>query len=105
VSVQIKRPGEALESRPVDLSYDYDERREGPREQAYARLLASAMEGDQRLFARADGVEEAWRVVEPALSDREPVHIYEPGSWGPAEADALVAGDGGWHCPEVAADG
>jgi hypothetical protein len=33
------------------------------------------------------------------------VHIYEPGSWGPAEADALVAGDGGWHCPEVAADG
>ena len=105
VSVQIKRPGEALESRPVDLTYDYDERREGPREQAYARLLGSALEGDQRLFARADGVEEAWRVVEPALSDREPVHIYQPGSWGPAEADALVAGDGGWHCPEVAADG
>jgi len=105
VSVQIKRPGEALESRPVDLTYDYDERREGPREQAYARLLGSALEGDQRLFARADGVEEAWRVVEPALSDRAPVNIYEPGSWGPAEADALVAGDGGWHDPEVAANG
>ncbi|HEX6335316.1 MAG TPA: glucose-6-phosphate dehydrogenase [Jiangellaceae bacterium] len=105
MSVQIKRPGEALESRPVDLSYDYDERRDGSREQAYTRLLASAMEGDQRLFARADGVEEAWRVVEPVLSDRAPVNIYEPGSWGPAEADALVAGDGGWHCPEIAADG
>ncbi|HEX6235263.1 MAG TPA: glucose-6-phosphate dehydrogenase [Jiangellaceae bacterium] len=101
VSVQIKRPGEALESRPVDLSYDYDERREGPREQAYARLLASAIEGDQRLFARADGVEEAWRVVAPALTDRAPVALYEPGSWGPAEADALIAGDGGWHCPEI----
>lgn len=105
VSVQIKRPGEALESRPVDLSYDYDERREGPREPAYARLLASAMDGDQRLFARADGVEEAWRVVEPALSDRAPVNIYEAGSWGPAEADALIASDGGWHCPDVNGDG
>ena len=105
VSVQIKRPGDALESRPVDLTYDYDERREGPREQAYTRLLASAMEGDQRLFARADGVEEAWRVVEPALTVHAPVIAYEPGSWGPAEADALIAGDGGWHCPDVNTDG
>jgi glucose-6-phosphate 1-dehydrogenase len=104
VSVQIKRPGDALHSRPVDLIYDYDERQEGPREQAYARLLGDALEGDQRLFARADGVEEAWRIVAPALKDHTPVTIYQPGSWGPAEADALIAGDGGWHCPDVAAD-
>ncbi|MGI8875196.1 MAG: glucose-6-phosphate dehydrogenase [Egibacteraceae bacterium] len=101
VSVQIKQPGEALHSRPVDLVYDYDEHRDGPREEAYARLLDSALDGDQRLFARADGVEEAWRVVAPALEDRSPVITYPSGSWGPAEADDLIAADGGWHCPDL----
>jgi glucose-6-phosphate 1-dehydrogenase len=104
VSVQIKRPGEELHSRPVDLVYDYDERRDGPRGQAYARLLESALDGDQRLFARADGVEEAWRVVAPALKDRSPVIVYPPGSWGPAEAEALIADHGGWHCPRITTD-
>jgi glucose-6-phosphate 1-dehydrogenase len=105
VSMQIKRPGEELLSRPVDLAYDYDERREGPREEAYARLLDSALDGDQRLFARADGVEEAWRVVAPALEHQSPVIGYRPGSWGPDEADDLIAGNGGWHCPAEAPDG
>jgi glucose-6-phosphate 1-dehydrogenase len=105
VSVQIKRPGEELLSRPVDLVYDYDERQDGPREEAYARLLDSALDGDQRLFARADGVEEAWRVVAPALERRSSAIGYRPGSWGPDEADDLIAGHGGWHCPAVAPDG
>jgi glucose-6-phosphate 1-dehydrogenase len=105
VSVQIKQPGEPLHGRTVDLIYDYDEHREGPRSEAYARLLDSALEGDQRLFARADGVEEAWRVVAPALENRSRPIIYAPGSWGPAEADELIAGDGGWHCPVLAAEG
>lgn len=100
-SVQIKQPGEQFHSRPVDLVYDFDERVDGPREEAYARLLDSAMEGDQRLFARADGVEEAWRVVEPLVADPGPLFVYDPGSWGPEEADRLIARDGGWHCPEV----
>lgn len=104
VSVQIKQPGEPLHGRTVDLIYDYDEHREGPREEAYARLLDSALEGDQRLFARADGVEEAWRVVAPALEIRSPPIAYAPGSWGPAAADELIVGDGAWHCPVVAAD-
>ena len=104
VSVQIKQPGEELRSRSIDLVYDYDERQEGPRDEAYARLLDSALDGDQRLFARADGVEEAWRVVTPALEQHSPVIPYESGSWGPAEADGLIADDGGWHCPSVASD-
>jgi glucose-6-phosphate 1-dehydrogenase len=103
VSVQIKQPGEALHGRPVDLVYDYDEHREGPREEAYARLLDSALTGDQRLFARADGVEEAWRVVGPALEKRSPPIVYAPGSWGPAQADELIAAHGSWHCPALAA--
>jgi glucose-6-phosphate 1-dehydrogenase len=102
-SIQIKRPGEDLHSRPVNLVYDYDERTDGPREEAYARLLDGALDGDQRLFARADGVEEAWGIVAPALTDPSPAIVYTPGSWGPDEADQLIADDGGWHCPEVTA--
>ncbi|MFO7589237.1 MAG: glucose-6-phosphate dehydrogenase [Gemmatimonadota bacterium] len=101
MSVQIKQPGEHLHSRPVDLVYDYDERRDGPRDEAYARLLDGALDGDQRLFASAAGVEEAWRIVGPALERRSPAIIYEPGSWGPGEADGLIAAHGGWHCPDI----
>lgn len=104
ILVQIKHPGEALHSRPVDLVYDYEESRDGRREEAYARLLDSAFDGDQRLFARADGVEEAWRVVGPALENRSPAIVYPGGSWGPGEADELIARHGGWHCPEITAD-
>src|SRR5690606_33042001 len=63
LSVQIKEPGEAMISREVDLDYVYDEDREGVRDDAYARLLGDAIVGDQRLFARADAVEESWRIV------------------------------------------
>jgi glucose-6-phosphate 1-dehydrogenase len=105
IAVQIKQPGEALHSRPVELIYDYDERREGPRDDAYARLLDSALHGDQRLFARADSVEEAWRVIAPALEQHSPVIPYASGSWGPEAANALIAGDGGWHCPAAVAGG
>ncbi|MBX2798320.1 MAG: glucose-6-phosphate dehydrogenase [Myxococcales bacterium] len=102
LSMQIKQPGEALVSRPIELAYTYDEDREGPRSGAYGRLLDEAMSGDQRLFARADGVEEAWRIVEPCLDLDTPVQPYEPGSWGPAAADALLLDDHGhWHVPAL----
>jgi glucose-6-phosphate 1-dehydrogenase len=100
LTMQIKQPGEALHSRPIDLVYDYDENREGPRDEAYARLLDSALDGDARWFARADGVEEAWRVLEPALERPSQVLPYPAGSWGPSAAEVLIANDGGWHCPE-----
>ena len=63
----------------------------------YERLLGDAMIGDPTLFARQDEVEEGWRIVEPLLGDRTPVHMYEPGTWGPAAADAVVAQVGGWQ--------
>jgi glucose-6-phosphate 1-dehydrogenase len=100
ISVQIKEPGEALHSRPVELVYDYDEKREGARADAYVRLLSDALEGDQRLFARSDGIDEAWRIVEPALTEPARVISYAQGGWGPEESDALIAADGGWHQPE-----
>ncbi len=105
LEVQIKSPGGEMVSHPVELSYRYDERVEGTRQEAYARLLDDALDGDQRLFARADGVEEAWRVVGPVLERTGPVHPYERGSWGPAEADLLLADVGGWHTPKVRGHG
>jgi len=68
---------------------------------AYERVLGDAMRGDATLFAREDYVEEAWRIVDPVLRDRTPVHEYLPGTWGPPEVQT-VSPEGGWHNPVVA---
>jgi len=75
---------------------DPDEQRD-----PYDRLLGAALEGDPILFARQDEVESAWRIVDPILERPSPVHEYEPGSWGPAEAGALLAAHGGWRAPRA----
>jgi glucose-6-phosphate 1-dehydrogenase len=67
----------------------------------YEVLLLDAIKGDSTRFTRQDGVEQTWRIFEPLLKDPPPVHPYAPGTWGPAEADKLVAGYGGWHEPWV----
>ncbi len=66
---------------------------------AYERLLLDALYGDASLFARSDGIEMAWRLIDPVIqgwaSTGAPAPaIYEPGSWGPLEADGLMAQDG-----------
>ena len=104
MQMEIKAAGSELVTRPVELDYVFDERREGERELAYERLLGDVLDGDQRLFARADSVEEAWKVVEPALLDPPPAKRYPVGSWGPSEADALIADCGGWHEPSGSGD-
>jgi glucose-6-phosphate 1-dehydrogenase len=63
----------------------------------YERLLWDAAHGDATLFASEDAVEAAWRVVDPVLGNVTPVHEYQPNTWGPTEADTLIAADGGWH--------
>ena len=65
----------------------------------YERLLGDAMAGDATEFARQDYVEEAWRIVDPMLKADTPVYQYDPGTWGPAEADRLASPDGGWQDP------
>jgi len=67
----------------------------------YEVLLHAAMDGDSTPFTRQDSVEEAWRIMAPLLDAPPPVHPYAPGSWGPEEADSLVAGVGRWHAPWV----
>jgi glucose-6-phosphate 1-dehydrogenase len=73
---------------------------EQPGEEApYERLLRDAMKGNGALFTREDAVEAAWTVVEPVLKTHRRAIPYKRGSWGPKEADALIATDGGWHNP------
>jgi glucose-6-phosphate 1-dehydrogenase len=67
----------------------------------YERLLGDAMVGDGALFTREDAVEAAWAVVDPVLKKHSPVRPYKHGSWGPKEADAIPALDGGWHNPTL----
>jgi glucose-6-phosphate 1-dehydrogenase len=92
--MQAKRPGDALSSRSVPLQVDPIEVGE-PVKDAYERLLEDAIQGDQRLFAREDGVEAAWRIVQPILESPPPVVSYEAGSWGPPAGPAAPVN--GWH--------
>jgi glucose-6-phosphate 1-dehydrogenase len=73
---------------------------EGPT--PYEVLLRAAIVGSPMRFTRQDGVEETWRIMQPLLDAPPPVHGYPQGSWGPAEADQLVADHGGWHDPWIA---
>jgi glucose-6-phosphate 1-dehydrogenase len=69
---------------------------------AYERVLGDAMAGDATLFAREDYVEEAWRIVDPAVKAKTPAYEYELNTWGPAEVDKNVVPPGGWENPTVA---
>jgi len=97
INLQAKVPGSELVSRNVELAVDYGEVLGGDGPDAYERLLHDALMGDPRLFARQDGVEEAWRIVQPLLDNPNPVVAYEPGSWGPTEADHVLPGSACWN--------
>lgn len=97
LGARAKRPGEGMRGEPTELSVMSEAAQgEGERMGPYERLLGDAMAGDSTLFARQDVVEAAWRIVEPVLRHPGEVYEYEPGSWGPAQADALVSKIGGW---------
>ena len=99
LSLQAKVPGETMETHAVPLSFSYGKALSEQAE-AYERLLADAIEGRQALFARQDGVEECWRIIEPALRPIRPVRTYPSGSWGPDVGDETASPAGGWHVPE-----
>ncbi|MET7995247.1 glucose-6-phosphate dehydrogenase [Amycolatopsis sp. NPDC005232] len=83
---------------PIELDMEFaDEGGEGPT--PYEVLLHAAMIGNSTRFSRQDGVEETWRVMQPLLDAPPPVQAYEPGTWGPAAADRITAGFGGWRMP------
>jgi len=95
LGARVKMPGERM----VGEEFELVARHHPADEMApYERLLGDALHGDSDLFAREDAVEAAWRVIDPLLVDDEPI-VYQPGSWGPEEADRLVERLGGWHAP------
>jgi glucose-6-phosphate 1-dehydrogenase len=97
MTVNVKEPGDATVTHAVDLSVDFAETL-GERREAYERLLDDAIVGDARRFAREDSVDEAWRIVDPALADPGELFFYERGSWGPPQANDIVGGDV-WYPP------
>ncbi|MGC5168116.1 glucose-6-phosphate dehydrogenase [Luteimicrobium sp. DT211] len=83
---------------PIELDMEFaDEGGEGAT--PYEVLLLAAMTGDSTRFARQDGIDETWRVMQPLLDAETPVHPYAPGTWGPEAANGLTAGWGGWRTP------
>ncbi len=96
LSARVKRPGKAFvgEQREFTL-IEEDSADPSP----YERLLTDAMNGDGALFSREGAIEAAWAVVEPVLNEHPAVIVYEPGSWGPAQANEFIIADGGWQNP------
>jgi len=95
--IQAKEPGKNS-TRCVDLDMIFAEAL-GEAPEPYERLLSDAMKGDSTQFAREDGVEETWRIVQPLIESPPPVQPYAKGSWGPSAAAKLVAGQPGWRDP------
>ncbi len=92
-----KVPGESFAGKPVEL-YLCDQ--SADEMSAYERLIGDALAGEALLFAREDGVEAAWRVVNAVLTDHGVAHPYEQKTWGPAEANALLPEGEFWHDPK-----
>jgi glucose-6-phosphate 1-dehydrogenase len=97
IGARAKRAGDVMAGEGVELMV----RNQRPDEMtAYERLIGDAMRGDANLFARADGVEAAWRIVEPILGDVTPIYEYDRGSWGPQESNYVLEGKARWYDPK-----
>jgi len=96
LGTKAKVPGEAMVGERLELVARHCS---GDEMEPYERLLGDAIKGDAMLFARRDGVEAAWHVVQPILETPMPVYEYEPNTWGPQEADRFI--EGGWNNPQV----
>ena len=96
IGARVKEIGPVMTGKDVELTAHY----QPPGElEPYERLLTDAAHGEATYFARQDGVEAAWKIVDPILNTVVPVKMYEPGTWGPQEAEALVRPEVCWHEP------
>ena len=96
LGLRVKEPGEGMVGRDVEMTLSTQS---GSAMPPYQRLLGDAIRGVGDLFGRQDIVDAQWRAVDGVLGDAVPCEIYEPGTWGPAAADALIGPDGPWHNP------
>jgi glucose-6-phosphate 1-dehydrogenase len=97
IGARVKTAGEEMIGQGIDLMAH---QHPGEEMMPYERLLGDAMRGDPSLFARQDSVESAWLVLDPILGAASPLYPYEPGTWGPSEANQIIAGQDVWQNPE-----
>jgi len=97
LGIRVKVPGERRVGEDVELVAAQSA---GDSMAPYERLLGDALRGDAALFASESTVEAQWRIVDPILGSPSPLYFYEQGSWGPAEADQVIARDGIWYNPK-----
>ena len=97
MGVRVKTPGERMTGNDVELTVAQHPADDMP---PYERLLGDALRGQSELFARQDLVEAQWRAVDPILGNVTPFYHYDPGTWGPEEANQLIGGDGPWINPK-----
>ena len=86
-----KVPSPAIRVKPVTMNFSYEGNFSAEPAEAYQRLINDAMLGDHTLFVRSDSVERAWRIVQPILDAPPPLRHYAAGTWGPKEAEDLIA--------------
>ena len=98
IGMRVKVPGDQMVGKDVELMVTS---RPGDARPPYQRLFSDAIHGNPELFARQDGVEASWRIVDPVLGDATPLYPYEPGTWGPEEAEQLIGVDGPWIDPAL----
>jgi glucose-6-phosphate 1-dehydrogenase len=96
VGARTKLPGEQMIGEDIELLAPHYPAKEM---MPYERLLGDALRGDPSLFAREDSVEMAWRILDGILGNKTPLAEYEPGTWGPSEADQIISDGSGWHNP------
>jgi glucose-6-phosphate 1-dehydrogenase len=96
--VRVKAAGDGFVGDDVELYLCNDHPGEAS---AYERLLGDALDGETLLFAREDGVESSWRVVDNVLTDHGPAYPYPVHTWGPPQADNLISDPDHWHNPTV----
>ena len=98
MGVRVKQPGERMVGSDVEMLLTEQQTAYKP---PYQRLLGDAIHGIGDLFGREDIVDAQWRVVEPILDNVTPLYTYQPGTWGPAEAEELIGADGPWRNPTL----
>ena len=99
LSFLAKVPGPTIELDQAHMDFNYSGSFGSNLIGPYERLIHDALIGDRTLFTRADGIERTWEIVQPVLETHDAVYGYEPGSWGPEEANELIA-PRRWYLPE-----
>ena len=99
LGTRAKAPGEAMAGEELELNVLHQR---GDEMDAYERLIGDAMRGDPTLFSRQDSAEAQWRIVDPIIGSDTPLYGYDPGTWGPQQADDIAKKFGGWRDPIAA---